>query len=111
MSKRKPARTIKARSASQIRSKAAGSGQPKGRANSKQAAENSRGGPAGGRVPVRSGAVTLIAFACSRALAFYRPSIGWSKLGLAVGSRSGDAVYLHTSLRRSEPLGAQPSFH
>src|SRR2546430_7222447 len=37
MSKRKPARTIKARSASQLRSKAAGSGQPKGRANSKQA--------------------------------------------------------------------------
>ena len=37
MSKRKRARTIKARSASQIRSKAAGSGQPKGRANSKQA--------------------------------------------------------------------------
>ena len=37
MSKRKPARTIKARSASQIRSKAAGSGQPTGRANSKQA--------------------------------------------------------------------------
>jgi hypothetical protein len=37
MSKRKPARTIKARSASKIRSKAAGSGQPKGRANSKQA--------------------------------------------------------------------------
>jgi hypothetical protein len=34
MSKRKPARTIKARSASKIRSKAAGSGQPKGRANS-----------------------------------------------------------------------------
>jgi hypothetical protein len=31
MSKRKPARTIKARSASKIRSKAAGSGQPKGR--------------------------------------------------------------------------------
>jgi hypothetical protein len=29
MSKRKPARTIKARSASKIRSKAAGSGQPK----------------------------------------------------------------------------------
>ena len=38
MSKRKPARTIKARPASKIRSKAAaGSGQPKGRANSKQA--------------------------------------------------------------------------
>src|SRR5262249_6724873 len=37
MSKRKAARTIKARSASKIRSKAAGSGQPKGRANSKQA--------------------------------------------------------------------------
>lgn len=37
MSKRKPARTIKARSASKIRSKAAGSGQPKGRVNSKQA--------------------------------------------------------------------------
>ena len=37
MSKRKPARTIKARSASKIRSKAAGSGQPTGRANSKQA--------------------------------------------------------------------------
>src|SRR5262245_40540057 len=36
MSKRKPARTIKARSASKIR-KAAGSGQPKGRADSKQA--------------------------------------------------------------------------
>ena len=36
MSKRKPARTIKARSASKIR-KAAGSRQPKGRANSKQA--------------------------------------------------------------------------
>jgi uncharacterized protein DUF3489 len=36
MSKRKPARTIKARSASQIRSKAAG-GQPQGQANSKQA--------------------------------------------------------------------------
>jgi hypothetical protein len=34
MSKRKPARTIKARSASKIRSKAAGSGQPKGRARS-----------------------------------------------------------------------------
>ena len=37
MSKRKPARTITARSASQIRSKAAGSGRPKARANSKQA--------------------------------------------------------------------------
>src|SRR5438270_13840604 len=37
MSKRKPARTIKARSASKIRSKAAGSGQPMGQANSKQA--------------------------------------------------------------------------
>ena len=37
MSKRKPARTIKARSASEIRSKAAGSGQPEERANSKQA--------------------------------------------------------------------------
>jgi hypothetical protein len=37
MSKRKPARTIKARSASKIGSKAAGSGQPTGRANSKQA--------------------------------------------------------------------------
>src|SRR5262249_33169931 len=34
---RKVARTIKARSASQLRSKATGSGQPKGRANSKQA--------------------------------------------------------------------------
>ena len=37
MSKRKPARTIKARSASKIRSKAAVSGQPTGQANSKQA--------------------------------------------------------------------------
>src|SRR5436189_4937844 len=37
MSKRKPARTIKARSASKIRSKAAGSGQPTGRADAKQA--------------------------------------------------------------------------
>src|SRR5215475_9377232 len=37
MSKRKAARTIKARSASKIRSKAAVSGQPTGRANSKQA--------------------------------------------------------------------------
>ena len=37
MSKRKPARAIKARSASKIRSKAAGSGQPTGQANSKQA--------------------------------------------------------------------------
>jgi hypothetical protein len=37
MSKRKPARNIKARSASEIRSKAAGSGQPRERANSKQA--------------------------------------------------------------------------
>jgi hypothetical protein len=37
MSKRKPARTIKARSASEIRSKPAGSGQPEERANSKQA--------------------------------------------------------------------------
>ena len=37
MSKRKPARTLKALSASKIRSKAAGSGQPMGQANSKQA--------------------------------------------------------------------------
>ena len=37
MSKRKPARTIKARYASEIRSKAAGSDQPTGQANSKQA--------------------------------------------------------------------------
>src|SRR5258708_15441005 len=37
MSKRKPARTIKARSASKIGSKAAGSGQPTERAHSKQA--------------------------------------------------------------------------
>src|SRR2546429_7411707 len=37
MSKRKPARTIKARSASGICPKAAGSGQPTGGANSKQA--------------------------------------------------------------------------
>src|SRR6516165_6848212 len=36
-SKRKPARPRRARSASKIRSKAAGGGQPKGRANSKQA--------------------------------------------------------------------------
>jgi hypothetical protein len=42
MSKRKPARTIKARSASKIRSKAAGSGQPTGRANSKQARVSSQ---------------------------------------------------------------------
>src|SRR5437763_8358825 len=37
MPKRKPARTIKARSASKIRLKTAGSGQPTGQANSKQA--------------------------------------------------------------------------
>jgi hypothetical protein len=37
MSKRKPARTLKARSASKIGSSAAGSGQAKGRANSKRA--------------------------------------------------------------------------
>jgi hypothetical protein len=37
MSKRKPARTIKARSASKLRSKVVGSGQPTGQANSKQA--------------------------------------------------------------------------
>ena len=37
MSKRKPARPRRARSASKIRSKAAGGGQLKGRANSKQA--------------------------------------------------------------------------
>jgi Protein of unknown function (DUF3489) len=37
MSKRKPARTIKARSASNIRSKAAGGGHPTGQSNSKQA--------------------------------------------------------------------------
>jgi hypothetical protein len=37
MSKRKPARTIETRSASKIRSKATGSGQPTGQANSKQA--------------------------------------------------------------------------
>ena len=37
MSKRKPARTIEARSASKIRSQAAGSGQPTGRVDSKQA--------------------------------------------------------------------------
>jgi hypothetical protein len=37
MSKGKPVRFRKARSASKVRSKAAGSGQPKGRANSKQA--------------------------------------------------------------------------
>src|SRR5207248_6130120 len=56
-------------------------------------------------------AVTLKAFACARALAFYRPSIGWSKLGLVVGGHSGDAVWFRRLLRRSEPLGAQPSFH
>jgi hypothetical protein len=67
--------------------------------------------PAGALRPGSEGAVTLKAFACSRALAFYRPSIGWSKLGLAVGGRSGDAVWLRRLLRRSEPLGAQPSFH
>jgi Protein of unknown function (DUF3489) len=37
MSKRKPARPRKARSVSKVRSKAARSGEPKGRANSKQA--------------------------------------------------------------------------
>ena len=58
--------------------------------------------PTGALRPGSVGAVTLKAFACSRALAFYRPSIGWSKLGLSVGGRSGDG---------SEPLGAQPSFH
>jgi hypothetical protein len=67
--------------------------------------------PTGALHPRSVGAVTLKAFACSRALAFYRPSIGWSKLGLAVGGRSGDAVWLRRLLRRSEPLGAQPSFH
>ena len=67
--------------------------------------------PTGALRPGSVGAVTLKAFACSRALAFYRPSIGWSKLGLAVGGCSGDAVWLRRLLRRSEPLGAQPSFH
>jgi hypothetical protein len=61
--------------------------------------------------PGSVGTVTLKVFACSRALAFYRPSIGWSKLGFAVGGRCGDAVWLRRLLRRSEPLGAQPSFH
>ena len=65
----------------------------------------------GAVAPGSVGAVTLKAFACARALAFYRPSIGWSKLGFAVGGRSGDAVWLRRLLRRSEPLGAQPSFH
>ena len=67
--------------------------------------------PTGALRPGSVGAVTLKAFACSRALAFYRSSIGWSKLGLSVGGRSGDAVWLRRLLRRSEPLGAQPSFH
>jgi hypothetical protein len=67
--------------------------------------------PTGALRPGSVGAVTLKAFACSRALAFYRPSIGWSKLGLSVGGRSGDAVWLRRLLRRSEPLGAQPSLH
>jgi hypothetical protein len=61
--------------------------------------------------PRFGGAVTLKTFACSRALAFYRSSIGWSKLGLSVGGRSGDAVWLRRLLPRSEPLGAQPSLH
>ena len=56
-------------------------------------------------------AVTLKAFACARALAFYRPSIGWSKLGLVVGGHSGDAVWFRRLLRRFGPLGAHPSFH
>ena len=42
--------------------------------------------PTGALRPGSVGAVTLKAFACSRAIAFYRSSIGWSKLGL---SRSG----------------------
>jgi hypothetical protein len=67
--------------------------------------------PTGALRPGSVGAVTLKAFACSRALAFYRPSIGWSKLGLSVGGRSGAAVWLRRLLRRSEPLGAQPSLH
>jgi hypothetical protein len=61
--------------------------------------------------PGSVGAVTLKAFACSRALAFYRPSICWSKLVLSVGGRSGDAVWLRRLLRRSEPLGAHPFLH
>jgi hypothetical protein len=60
--------------------------------------------------PGSVGAVTLKAFACLRALAFYRPSIGWSKLRLAVGGHSGDAVWLRRLMRRSEPLGA-PHLH
>ena len=67
--------------------------------------------PTGALRPGSVGAVTLKAFACSRALAFYRSSIGWSKLGLSVGGRSGDAVWLRRLLLRSEPLGAQPSLH
>ena len=67
--------------------------------------------PDGGVAPRFGGAVTLKAFACSRALAFYRSSIGWSKLGLSLGGRSGDAVWLRRLLPRSEPLGAQPSLH
>jgi len=67
--------------------------------------------PTGALRPGSVGAVTLKAFACSRALAFYRSSIGWSKLGLSVGGRSGDAVWLRRLLPRSEPLGAQPSLH
>jgi hypothetical protein len=67
--------------------------------------------PTGALRPGSASAVTLKAFACSRALAFYRPSIGWSKLGLSVGGRCGDAVWLRRLLRRSEPLGAQPSLH
>jgi hypothetical protein len=67
--------------------------------------------PAGALRPRSVGAVTLKAFACSRALAFYRPSIGWSKVGLAVGGRSGDPVWLRRLLRRFEPLGSHSSFH
>ena len=108
MSKRKPARTIKARSASKIRSKAAGSGQPKGRANSKQARVLALlCGPSGATIAT----VTRSTGWQPHTVRAFLAAVVRKKLGLRLESekRDGERVYRVVACKASGDATSVPS--
>src|SRR5262249_40836650 len=111
MSKRKPARTIKARSASKIGSKAAGRGQPKGRANSKQArVPTLLGGPSGATIATGTRPTGSTGWQPHTVRAFLATVVR-KKLGLRLESEKtdGERVYRIVAGKASGDATSVPS--
>ena len=106
MSKRKVARPRKARSASKIRSKAAGSGQPQGRANSKQAWVLALlCGPSGATIAT----VTRSTGWRSHTVRAFFAAVVRKKLGLRLESEKTDGERVYRIVARSTDATSVPS--